>query len=75
MGLISMASVRLTIRQKHKHYKSIEIPLQEGGGGGLEINSENTIFVFICHHQIGEKIQDMRGTKNSFKHIINIKLF
>ena len=72
MGLISMASVHLTIRQKYKDYKSIDIPLW---GGGLKINSDNIILVFICDYHIGEKTHSMRGTKNGFKHVINIKLF
>jgi hypothetical protein len=73
MGLIYMASIHLTIKRKHEDCKSIKIPLW--AGSGLEINSNNIIFVFICHHQIGEKMHGVMGTKNGFKHIINIKVF
>jgi hypothetical protein len=66
MGLIYMASVHLTIRQKYKDYKTIEIPLCGGGGGGRpRNNSDNIVFVFICHHQTGEKMRGMRGAKTA----------
>jgi hypothetical protein len=70
MGLSSMTSVLLTIMQKHKYYKRTEIPLWVGEWEGLEINSDDIMFVFICHHQNAEQAHGIRETNNNFKQIV-----